>query len=44
MPPALDWSEYFQLEEAYNLFYAIFAPWERNEMWAIYIWFEDRTE
>jgi hypothetical protein len=36
--------EYFQLEEAYNLFCATFPPWERDEMWAVYRWFEDRTQ
>ncbi|KAL3447475.1 hypothetical protein BJX65DRAFT_307885 [Aspergillus insuetus] len=37
-------TEYFQLEEAYNLFCATFPPWERDEMWAVYRWFEDRTQ
>jgi hypothetical protein len=37
-------AKYFQLEEAYVLFCATFPPWERNEMWAIYLWFEDRTK
>ncbi|KAF9890832.1 hypothetical protein FE257_005403 [Aspergillus nanangensis] len=37
-------SEYFQLGEAYNLFCATFPPWERDEMWAVYRWFEDLTK
>jgi hypothetical protein len=44
IPTAPTLAKYFQLEEAYGLFCATFPPWERNEMWAIHLWFEDRTE
>jgi hypothetical protein len=42
--PEPNQTEYFQLEEAYNLFCATFPPWERDEMWAVYRWFEDLTK
>lgn len=44
LPPVPNWKEYFELEEVTDLFHATFAPWERDEMWAMYEWFEDWAE
>ncbi|KAK2754680.1 hypothetical protein FQN54_006813 [Arachnomyces sp. PD_36] len=43
VPPAPNWDEYIELTEANGLFVATFPPWEQNEIWAVNLWFEDRT-